>query len=426
MSDVRDRLEWLLAKQSRQGLMSGTQWRRQTEELAQRRAAGEFEIDKIVSGEVIGDPEEGGFYLVRRAYPLDTPQGNVTLGEALLALPEYVALSANDNDLQDFTPETALFMDTETTGLSGGSGTVAFLVGVGYFEGDVFRLEQVFMRDFNDEEPMLRYLDGVFKGRDTVVTYNGKSFDIPLLRTRFIQNRLRFRLDAALQYDLLHAARRFWKRRLGDCTLVNIEREVLGMRRHGDVPSVEIPEIWLEYLRTRDARRLEQVFYHHKMDILSLAALAGRLSQSLSLPQGEGFEHLEDRLSLVRVYFIQKNYMKVTEYGRRLLEEEAEAAIRCECLYLMGMATKRLQQWSEMEEAWTLLLAERPRDLVARLELAKHYEHRARNLLAAEQICAETVDFLETRSALEGDEQPLGLMDFRRRLERIRRKLGRA
>ncbi|HQH54331.1 MAG TPA: ribonuclease H-like domain-containing protein, partial [Candidatus Hydrogenedentes bacterium] len=301
----------------------------------------------------------------------------------------------------------------------------AFLVGAGYFEGGMFRLEQAFMRDFDDEEPMLRYLDGVFTGRDTVVSYNGKSFDIPLLRTRFIQNRIPFRLDGALQYDLLHAARRFWKRRLGDCGLTNIEREVLGVRRYGDVSSAEIPELWLEYLRTRDARPLEAVFYHHKMDVLSLAALAGRLSQSLNLPQGTGFDHLEDRLSLVRLHFMQKNYQEVTEHGRRLLEEEAEVAIRCECLYLMGMACKRLQQWIEMEDAWTLLLAERPRDLVARLELAKYYEHRVRDLLAAERICEETLQFLETRSALGADELPLGLETFRVRLERIQRKLGR-
>lgn len=421
MSEIRDKLQLLLSKQK---LMTGAEWRRQAEELAERRASGEFEIGNIVAGEVVGDESEG-FYCVRTDFPLDTPHGNVTLGEALLALPEHVALSANDSDLEDFDPETAIFMDTETTGLAGGSGTVAFLVGVGYFEGAIFRLEQTFMRDFDDEEPMLRYLDGLFKGRNTVVTYNGKSFDIPLLRTRFIQNRLPFRLDAALQYDLLHAARRFWKRRLGDCGLANIEREVLGLRRHGDVSSAEIPEIWLDYLRTRDARRLEGVFYHHKMDILSLAALAGRLSQSLSLPQGAGFEHVEDRLSLVRLHFIQKHYIEVTEHGRRLLDEETEAATRCECLYLMGMACKRLQQWVDMEEAWSLLLAERPRDLVARLELVKYYEHRARNLLEAERVCEETVQFLETRSALGGEEAPLGLEDFRRRLERIRRKLGR-
>ena len=422
MSDIRDKLESLMAQR---GIMSGAEWQRKTEDLARRRASGEFEIGKVVPGEVVGDEEEG-FYLVRTDFPLDTPHGNVTLGEALVALPEHIALSANDTDLHDFDPASAVFMDTETTGLAGGSGTVAFLAGVGYFEGEVFRLEQVFMRDYDDEEPMLRYLDGIFKGRDTVVTYNGKSFDIPLLRTRFIQNRIPFRLDAALQYDLLHAARRFWKRRLGDCGLTNVEREVLGVRRHGDVASAEIPEIWLDYLHTRDARKLKAVFYHHKMDILSLAALAGRLSQSLSQPQGAGFEHLEDRLSLVRLHFVQKNYPEVAQHGRRLLEEEAEAAIRCECLYLMGMACKRLQQWVDMEEAWTLLLSERPRDLVARLELVKHYEHRARNLLEAERLCAETVDFLETRSALGGDDLPMGLEDFRKRLERIRRKLGRA
>ena len=421
MSDLRDKLQQLL---ERQGVMRGAEWRRKTEELAQRRASGEFEIDRIVPGEVVGDASEG-FYLARTDFPLDTAHGNITLGEALLALPEHVALSANDTDLRDFTPETAIFLDTETTGLAGGSGTVAFLVGAGYFDGTSFRLEQAFMRDFDDEEPMLRYLDRLFRGRDTVVTYNGKSFDIPLLRARFIQNRMPFRLDSALQYDLLHAARRFWKRRLGDCGLTNIEREVLAVRRHGDVPSAEIPELWLNYLRTRDARALQSVFYHHKMDILSLAALTARLSQSLTLPQGLGFDHMEDRLSLVRLHFLQKHYREVMEHGQRLLEEEAESAIRCECLYLMGMASKRLKQWPQMEDAWTQLLAERPRDLVARLELAKHFEHRARNLLEAERLCAETVELFETRG-IPGSDEPLpGLEGFRARLERIQRKLSR-
>ena len=160
MSELRDKLQSLLA---RQGLMSGAEWRRKTEELAQRRASGEFEIDRVVSGEVVGDAN-AGFFLVRTEFPLDTAHGNVTLGEALLALPEHVALSANDADWRDFAPETAIFLDTETTGLAGGSGTVAFLVGAGYFDGAVFRLEQAFMRDFDDEEPMLRYLDGCSRG----------------------------------------------------------------------------------------------------------------------------------------------------------------------------------------------------------------------------------------------------------------------
>ena len=422
--ELRRRRRTLLDLSHRLNLRSGAEWAQEKEALAARLEAGDFEIDRVIPGELVGD-EESRFFLVRRDYPLDHQQGDLRLGDALQCLSAHVAFSACDPALADFNPQTALFMDTETIGLAGGAGTVAFLVGVGYFQGGTFRLEQAFMRDFDEEEPMLRYLDGLFRGRSAVVTYNGKCFDVPLLRTRFIQNRLPFRLDAALQYDLLHAARRFWKRRLGDCGLANIEREVLAVRRHGDVPSAEIPELWLDYLRTRDARPLEAVFYHHKTDILSLAGLMGRLSNDLSAPQGKGFAHAEERISLLRLYFMQKNYPEVLEYGQRLLEDETHATLRCECLYYMGMACKRLEQWLAMEEAWTLLLAEDPRNLIARAELAKYYEHRARNLLEAERICAETIALLETRSAFSPSERPAGINDFQHRLIRIRRKLGR-
>ncbi|MBI5093417.1 MAG: ribonuclease H-like domain-containing protein [Candidatus Hydrogenedentes bacterium] len=276
MSDIKDRIQSLL--RNHQGLMAGSDWRVRLEELSRQREAGEFEIDKVVPGELRGEGDDH-FYHTQQDFPLDYLQGDIHLGSALEAIPEHIALAACDPDLDGFDPSTAVFVDTETTGLSGGTGTMAFLVGVGYFTGDCFRLEQCFMRDFDEEEPMLRYLDGLFARAEAVVTYNGKSFDLPLLRTRFISNRIPFRLDSAVHFDLLHASRRFWKQRLRDCSLGNVERVVLGVQRLGDVNSAEIPEIWFDYLRTRDARKLERVFYHHKHDILSLAALTGWLSR---------------------------------------------------------------------------------------------------------------------------------------------------
>jgi uncharacterized protein YprB with RNaseH-like and TPR domain len=424
MSDIKDRLQSMLGDK---GLMTGAEWRRKADDLARRRAEGEFEIDKVVPGEDVGE-EDARFYLVRTDLGLDTQQGHVALGAALDAIPEHIALSACDSELEAFDPATTAFMDTETTGLAGGAGTVAFLVGVGFFTNDGFRLEQCFMRDYDEEEPMLRYLDGLFKRFETVVSYNGKSFDLPLLRTRFIQNRIPFRLDSAMHFDLVHAARRFWKRRLADCALGTIEREVLGVMRHGDVPSAEIPQIWFDYLRTRDARKLGGVFYHHKMDILSLVTLTGWLSQCLAKPQGQGFEHVEDRLSLVRLHFRQKQYDEVLYHGNRLLEAEPEAAIRRECLELMCFAGKRRQDYVQMKEALELLLQEFPKDLVARLELAKLHEHRTRNLFEAERICQETIQFLETRIALgrDTDLDESQLVMFRHRLERVQRKLSKA
>jgi len=406
--------------------MRGSDWMQRLDDLRKQRESGEFEIDTVVSGHVVGD-DDLGFYLVQETLPHDTHQGAIDLGAVLDVCGDHIALSASDDELREFDPRKALFVDTETSGLSGGTGTVAFLVGVGYFVEDEFRLDQCFMRDYDDEEPMLEYLAEVFKGKEAVVSYNGKSFDLPLLRTRFIQNRIPFRADSVMHFDLLHAARRFWKRRLGACNLTNVERMILGIERHGDVPSYEIPQMWFDYIRTRDARRLDGVFYHHKMDILSLVALTAWLSRCLSSPDGSGFEHAEDRLSMVRVFFMQKKYESVIVQGEQLLEIEEQGALRKECLEYLALAAKRLHDWQRMEDSYTLLLRENPTNLVARLELAKHHEHRTRNLLDAERHCAEAVDYLETRAALgratEFEAAPLAA--FQRRLERIRRKLGR-
>jgi len=352
----------------------------------------------------------------------------VELGAVLGAIPEHIALSACDTELEAFDPATALFIDAETTGLAGGTGTVAFLVGVGYMNQGAFRLDQCFMRDFDDEEPMLRYLDTLFKQGEAVVSFNGKSFDVPLLRSRFISQRMPFRLDAALHFDLVHAARRFWKMRLKDCSLGNIEREVLGIQRHGDIPSAEIPQIWMDYLYTRDARVLPRVFYHHKMDILSLTALTALLSQCLDVPAGQGFEHAEDRLSLVRLHFRQKRYEDVRVHAHELLETDLDPLVRRECLELLAFAQKRLQDWDLMEETWSLMFQEFPREILPRLELAKHHEHRTRNLFEAARICEETLEFLHTRNALGHDDDfdAWQARSFQHRLDRLRRKIAKA
>lgn len=424
MAEINDKLKALLA---RHNLMTGAQWQQQQQEQEHLKKSGAYEVGQCVPGEIVSDSEtnkNGSFYLVRTEYPLDTQQGNVTLGDALSTVPELVALSACDDDLTEFDPARALFIDTETSGLAGGTGTVAFLVGVGYFDGDVFRLEQCFMRDFDDEEPMLHYLDTLFRRADTVVSFNGKSFDIPLLRTRFLFNRIPFRLETANHYDLVHAARRIWKLRINDCSLANVEKEVLGLHRQGDVPGSEIPQIWFDYLRTRDARDLKRVFYHHRMDILSLVSLTALLSQCLEAPEGEGLDYAEDRLSLLRLHFRQKRYEDAAAHARKLMEQETDSAIRYQCLEMWALACKRLQQWKQMEEIWELMLCEYPSDILVRFELAKHHEHRTRNLLRALEICKETVQVVEQSSMYNSSDATLWPMsELSRRIERLERKL---
>ncbi len=363
MTELKNKLDALL---KRPGLMTGAQLAAQQEECPPRRAApGAHKLAEVVPGEVIGD-DDASFYLVRTDHPLSLEQG------------------------------------------------------VAYFEDGVFRLDQCFMRDFDEEEPMLEHLDTLFKRFETVVSYNGKSFDLPLLRTRFIQNRLPFRLEGAAHLDLVHVARRFYKRRLKNCSLGNIEREVLHLERHGDVPGHLIPRIWFDYIDSGNARALKGVFYHHRMDILSLVALTGWLSQCLEASGGAGFEHAEDRLSVVRIHYRQKEYDAVIQAGGLFLESTGSGPLRRECFEMLGFAHKRRQHWEAMQAAWERLLEEFPRDHTALLELAKHHEHRTRNLARAKDLCETALESGATARAFD----PRGAQPIRHRLARIQRKLG--
>ncbi len=423
MSDIRRKLLDALAGK---GVMKGSEWRHRLARLETERESGAHEIDRVVPGRAV-NTDCGAFYHVSEHYPLELRHGVAPLGDALRASPKHLVLAGSDSGLNAYNPATTLFIDIETTGLAGGAGTVAFLVGVGYFEQDVFRLEQCFMRDFDEEEPMLDHLTPLLERCETLVTYNGKCFDAPLLRTRFIANRRRFPLENAVHYDLLHAVRRFWKLRLQDCSLGNVEEAVLGLERQGDIPSALIPQMWLDYLRDRDARRLRRVFYHHKMDILSLAALTGLLSRSLAAPHGEGFTHTEDRFALMRLLFRENRFDETAEIGRRLLATAPDAPVRGQCQRLLALALKRLGRYDEMAVHLTCRVQEAPADFEARCELAKYYEHRAKDLPRAERLCVDTLQLLETREAL-GRTTGMAtdqLRAFQHRLERVRQKMRR-
>ena len=407
----------------RLGLMSGLEWRQRRDTDDEARERGEYEADKVVGGKLV-DGKDGQFLLVRTEYPVEHLHGHTELGAALESDPEHLAFFGNDETLVECNLEKTFFVDTETTGLSGGSGTVAFLIGVGRFQDGLFVLDQCFMRDYDDEEPMLEYLAERFAGCETVVSFNGKSFDLPLLRTRFVQNRQRFRLDGTMHLDLVHTARRFWKRRLSDCSLGNLEREVLGVRRVGDVSSALIPQLWLQYLHTRDARPLQGVFYHHRMDILSLVTLVGMLSRQLRRDDGTQFDHVEDQLSLLRAHFRQRQYDKVVLLGRAFLEQDNIDTMRRECLEMMGLACKRTARFADMQETLERWHRDFPADAQAAMELAKHHEHRTRDLGRAERICMETLERLHAPEGLFAaiDPAPAHAL-LSRRLERIRGKL---
>ncbi len=165
-----------------------------------------------------------------------------------------------------------LFLDTETTGL-GGPGTYAFLVGLGFVEDDAFVVRQHFIRSPDEEAAMLHAVAETLGECPTITTFNGVSFDVPLLRTRMRALGVKFSFRDILHCDLLYGARRLWQRRLPNCRLQTLEEGVLGFKRQGDVPSGDVPGLYFDFLETGDLDSLEGVFHHNVLDIISLAAL---------------------------------------------------------------------------------------------------------------------------------------------------------
>jgi uncharacterized protein YprB with RNaseH-like and TPR domain len=243
--------------------------------------------------------ERGSYFVAERRFPVDHLHGRERLGTFRTLTERALACLARRPTLEPLDRDAVVFLDTETTGLSGGTGTYAFMVGLGFFRAEEFVVRQYFMRHHAEEPAMLTALGDELRRFSAVVSFNGKAFDLPLLQTRFSQSRLRPRLPTDVHLDILHAARRFWRDRLESCSLGTIEARILGHARERDVPSWMIPELYFQYVRGGNARPMARVFEHNLHDILSLAAVTCRLGRIIGDPTPDA--DIYDLLAVARL-----------------------------------------------------------------------------------------------------------------------------
>jgi tetratricopeptide (TPR) repeat protein len=272
----------------------------------------------------------------------------------------------------------AAFIDTETTGLAGGTGTVAFLIGAGWVEGNAFVLRQYFMRDYPDEAAVLHALEEDL-GERPLVSFNGRSFDWPLLTTRWRMHRSRPGQRAHL--DLLTAARRLWSRTLHSHSLATLERHVLGLERGEDLPGYMIPSAWFDYVRGGWAGTIAQAFRHNEIDVVSMLALFARVGAILEEPVGR-VEAPEDRLGTARLLLDLGD----PDRARSCLEAGlAEAApLESRGLHrLLGHMCRRNQEWSAALAHWKQVAELDEFDAEAYEQVAKLYEHKIGDHAAA-------------------------------------------
>jgi uncharacterized protein YprB with RNaseH-like and TPR domain len=382
---------------------------------AQRASRGmsrQRDIHDLVPGAIVDGPL-GACFVAERTFDLEHLHGCEPLGGFFSISDRGLGCLARSAVPLDLDRESILFLDTETTGLSGGTGTYVFMVGVDFFRGERFVVQQVFMRHHAEEPALLAVLNGLVGRFEAVVTFNGKSFDIPLLLTRYAQNRQRPALQVAHHLDLLHPARRFWRERLESCTLGTLEGAILGHARVRDVPSWMIPELYFQYVRGGAPEPMAPVFAHNLDDILSLVAVACRLGRLLG-DEVQADHEAQDLFAAGRIFEDLGLVDAACDRYERALTAGRQVLVRAQVAGRLAALCKRLGRQERAIQLWQRLATLRLSGCEPHVELAKHYEHRVRDYGAAIAMVEEALAIVEVRQI----RRLTGAVAERRELER--------
>ncbi|HVN14437.1 MAG TPA: ribonuclease H-like domain-containing protein [Anaerolineales bacterium] len=388
-------------------------------DLIPPKSAARFEIDSIVPG-VFRPTRAGEVFVAEQAYPMDYRHGDAPIQIESLS-PALTAWSA-DARMAGMKAESFAFLDTETSGLSGGTGTYAFLVGVARFVDNEFRLAQFFLRDPSEEAAMLEGLADFLAPCAALVTFNGKAFDAPLLRTRYTLHNIPNPFADFAHLDLLPLARQLWRDRLPSRALKYLEENILSAPRTSEeVPGYEIPWLYFDYLRSRDATPLKGVFYHNAMDVVAMAALLSHVSDVLNDPFSGRVEHGLDFIALGKLFEDLNRWEEAARLYERGLESDLTEADFGVAVKRLSILQKRRGDLVEAVRLWEQAAARG--QVYAQVELAKYYEHQRRDatealrwaLAAREQVAAQDVPVYIRKHWLD---------EIEHRLARLERKAG--
>jgi uncharacterized protein len=289
-----------------------------------------------------------------------------------------VSAWASDPRISSLDISSFAFLDTETSGLAGGTGTYAFLVGAARFIDGVFVLQQFFMRDPAEEPALLEALAAFLAPASALVTFNGKAFDAPILATRYTLHGIPIPFKDFAHLDLLPLARRLWRARLESRALKYLEENILqAPRTTEEVPGYEIPWLYFDYLRSGDARPLKGVFYHNAMDVVAMAGLLNYTATMLADPFHEGIEHALDVISVARLYEDLGEWDTAARLFERGLQMTLSEPDFWEAVQRLSRLQKRRGDFNEALHLWEQAAAQG--HIYAHVELAKHFEHRARD-----------------------------------------------
>lgn len=366
------------------------------------------------------DPVELGRVLSGRIVPTRSGECFLSSSEEALSLETVsragVGLLAGTSALSGIPQDRWVFLDTETTGLAGGTGTYAFLVGIAQRMNNNLRIDQYFMRGYDDERSLLEAVGERLAEAQLIVTFNGKAFDLPLLETRFRLARLAPPIQHLAHLDLLYPARQLWHARLGTVRLAELERQVLCRKREGDIPSELIPQIYFDYLRRGDPVPLAEVFRHNRYDVCALVALLARLADVVHATIETAPAEPLDLFGLSRLLERRGLVDRAREFYERTLELGLPAEQEPAALRRLAALSKRLRDYRRAADLWQRWAECDLHSMQPEIELAIFHEHRTRNYPAALAATRRALAKLRRVTALAAMDRD-SLFRHRKRLE---------
>ena len=290
----------------------------------------------------------GECMVIDRRYESDRWHGGIQIGDCTLE--DFESLRVLDPALNGEQKNKIIFIDLETTGLSGGAGTVAFLVGCGYFDLGAFQVRQFLLTSHAGERALLAAVAEFFEDADLIVTYNGKTFDVPVMETRWLFHRMEMPLGGVPHFDMLHPARRLWRHDEQGCRLSTLERTLFDVQRVGDVPGMEIPSRFFGFVRSGDPRPLEPVLEHNRIDLVSLAAVTAR-AVKLARDGHDACRDCAEALALGKVFEKAEHFGRAEACYRRATDSR-EPLVRSEALYRLAVRLRRERRFADAAAVW--------------------------------------------------------------------------
>jgi uncharacterized protein YprB with RNaseH-like and TPR domain len=374
-------------------------------------------------GKII-ENDNGRIWMVETIYDVGYLHGRVELADSIYSngLDLFDPVCLHDS----FAFNKIAVFDTETTGLAGGTGTYPFIAGIGFWTNVNFIVRQYILREFSEEPAQLKALTNDLSGCSCLLTYNGKSFDIPLMHTRYRINRLEIPFIDYPHLDLVHPCRRIYKRHFDSFALTNLESRILGYQRLDDVPSHLIPRIYFDFLQNRDDHLLLPILNHNRDDIISLYLLAQETQRRVALALDDGHNDDNLLLSLAEMFYKNRNFEKSSQLLSQVKSQFCSAAALDDTLKLQAIIAKKTRDWDSAVSFWQNMLRSGRFGIYPHVELAKHYEHRLKDFNLALKMTYDAFKIIELEKELNpGVSFESHSHALRRRRNRLLKKLSR-